>query len=229
MLTLSNVVVGYGQLEVIHGVDLRVDKGELVAVLGPNGAGKSTLLNAIAGLLKIRSGAIALNDRPIGRLPSHLVCRAGVSLVPQGRELFPEMTIWENLDLGVPASERRAGPQRIEEVLKLFPRLRERLTQLAGGLSGGERAMLALGRALVSHPSVLLLDEPTAGLAPKIVEQVRETLMALKTAGQTIILVEQNVKMALTVADSVYVMNGGRLTRDESSQKSEDLFRSFIT
>jgi len=228
MLSLSRVVIGYGQLEVVHGVDLKVGKGELVAVLGPNGAGKSTLLNAIAGIIRIRSGAISLDDKSIGRLPSHLTCRAGVSLVPQGRELFLEMTVRENLELGVPASARRAGPERIEDVLRLFPRLRGRIVQPAGGLSGGERAMLAIGRALVARPSVLLLDEPTAGLAPKIVDQVRETLMALKAGGQTTILVEQNVNMALAVADSVYLMNSGKIARKEDVRESKDLFESFI-
>jgi branched-chain amino acid transport system ATP-binding protein len=228
MLSLSRVVIGYGQLEVVHGVDLEVGRGELVAVLGPNGAGKSTLLNAIAGIIRIRSGAISLDDKSIGRLPSHLTCRAGVSLVPQGRELFLEMTVRENLELGVPASARRAGPEHIEDVLRLFPRLRERIMQPAGGLSGGERAMLAIGRAIVARPSVLLLDEPTAGLAPKIVDQVRETLMALKAGGQTTILVEQNVNMALAVADSVYLMNSGKIARQEDVRESKDLFESFI-
>jgi branched-chain amino acid transport system ATP-binding protein len=228
MLSLSRVVIGYGQLEVVHGVDLEVGRGELVAVLGPNGAGKSTLLNAIAGIIRIRSGAISLDDKSIGRLPSHLKCRAGVSLVPQGRELFLEMTVRENLELGVPASARRAGPERIEDVLRRFPRLRERIMQPAGGLSGGERAMLAIGRAIVARPSVLLLDEPTAGLAPKIVDQVRGTLMALKAGGQTTILVEQNVNMALAVADSVYLMNSGKIARQEDVRESKDLFESFI-
>jgi branched-chain amino acid transport system ATP-binding protein len=229
MLSLSSVVISYGQLEVVHGIDLKVGKGELVAVLGPNGAGKSTLLNAIAGIVRIRSGSISLDDKSIGRLPSHLTCRAGISLVPQGRELFPEMTVRENLDLGVPTSARRAaGPERIEDVLRLFPRLRERVMQPAGGLSGGERAMLAIGRALVARPSVLLLDEPTAGLAPKVVDQVRETLMALKAGGQTTILVEQNVNMALAMADSVYLMNSGKLARKDDVRESKDLFESFI-
>lgn len=228
MLRLSNVKISYGQLEVVHGVDLEVRKGELVALLGPNGAGKSTLLNAMAGLVRLKSGAISLEGRDIGRLPSHRVFRAGLSLVPQGRELFPEMTIWENLDLGVPASERRAGADRIENVLQLFPRLRERLLQHAGGLSGGERAMLAIGRALVSSPVVLLLDEPTAGLAPRVVQQVRDTLIKLKAGGLTVVLVEQNVNMALSIADAVYVMNSGRIAREEDMRHGEDLFQSFI-
>jgi branched-chain amino acid transport system ATP-binding protein len=232
MLKLSDVVLSYGPLEVVHGISLEVEKGKLVALLGANGAGKSTTLNAIAGLMPVRSGDIAIEGRRIDRKPSHVIFQYGVALVPQGRELFPDMTIWENLELGIPSSHLRDRDRLMEEILDLFPRLRERLNQMAGTLSGGERAMLAIGRALVSRPKVLLLDEPTAGLAPLIVRQVMETLLKLKAAGQTVILVEQNVKMALKIADFAYVMGGGRILdgrKKENFETDSEVFHSFIS
>jgi branched-chain amino acid transport system ATP-binding protein len=232
MLKLTDVVLSFGPLEVVHGISLEVEKGKLVALLGANGAGKSTTLNAIAGLMPIRSGDIAIEGRRIDRKPSHSIFQYGVALVPQGRELFPDMTIWENLELGIPSRDLRDRDRLIGEILDLFPRLRERLNQMAGTLSGGERAMLAIGRALVSRPKVLLLDEPTAGLAPLIVRQVMETLVKLRAAGQTVLLVEQNVKMALKIADFAYVMGGGRILdgrKSENFETDSEVFHSFIS
>jgi branched-chain amino acid transport system ATP-binding protein len=189
------------------------------------------MLNAIAGLLPVKSGSIVFAGQRIDHKPSHEIFQHGVSLLPQRRELFPDMTIWEHLELGIPYDRLRDRNQLIEEVLELFPLLRERLTRLAGNLSGGERALLAIGRALVSHPKVLLLDEPTAGLAPLIVKQVVELLQKLKDAGQTILLVEQNVKMALRIADFVYVIGSGRVLDERKRGEFEsdsEVFRSFI-
>lgn len=231
MLQLFDVTAGYGAIEVVHGVNMRVGNGQIVALLGPNGAGKSTLLKAVAGLMPVRAGHVEFEAERIENLASHRIVRRGLVLVPQDRELFPDMSVQENLDLGRSRSARQAAPDLADWIFELFPRLRERAGQRSGTLSGGERAMLAIGRGLISRPKLILLDEPTAGLAPILVEQVAQALRQIKATGQTVLLVEQNVKVALRVADVVYVLRDGRIVAEGLSEQMSDetaLFESFV-
>jgi branched-chain amino acid transport system ATP-binding protein len=232
MLRLERIDAAYRTLHVLHGVSLEVPAGKVVALLGGNGAGKTTTLHTIAGLHGARGGEITFGGERINGLSSHDIVRRGIALVPQLRELFADMTVLENLELGaLRLNPRDAYAAVLSEINGLFPRLEERRTQLAGTLSGGERAMLATGRALMSRPSLLLLDEPTAGLAPLIVKEVARAILRLKSAGQTILLVEQNIRMALGIADYVYVMRNGRIVADGDAQvfaNDDDLFRSYF-
>lgn len=212
LLTAEHISVYYGNLQALRGVSFSVGVGEIVSLIGANGAGKSTVLKTLAGVLSPRSGRIALRDREIGGLPQHRIVRMGVSLVPEGRGIFANMTVRENLEMG--AYPRPAGKETDEamaRVFRLFPRLAERVSQPAGTLSGGEQQMLAIGRALMSKPKVMLLDEPSMGLAPIIVQEVFNTIRRLKEAGITLLLVEQFAKSALEVADYAYVMDRGRI------------------
>jgi branched-chain amino acid transport system ATP-binding protein len=213
-LVLEGVTVAYGGVQAVHGISLRVEPGQVVAVIGPNGAGKSSLLNAAMGVLPA-GGEVRLDGSALGRAGVEARVRAGMSLVPERRELFATMTVLDNLRLGAwrlrregAASARRA----MEEVFALFPRLRERAGQRAGTLSGGERQMLAMGRALMARPRVLLLDEPSLGLAPLIVAEIIGIVARLRTQGVAILLVEQNARAALGVADRGYVLETGRVT-----------------
>lgn len=211
MLELDGVAGGYGQAIVVDGVSLRVDPHELVTVLGPNGAGKSTLLKLIVGLVPLRRGSVRLEGEEIGALPAERVVERGVSYVPQAQNVFPSLTVRENLELMLP---RRIGAtertRRLDEVMGRFGRLRERLGQRAGVLSGGERQMLALARTLVHRPRVILLDEPTAAVAPVVVAQILETIGSIRSSGIPILLVEQNARKALAVSDRGYILDGGR-------------------
>lgn len=211
-LAVRDLSAGYGPIRVIEGLSLEVESGETVALLGPNGAGKSTLMAAIAGVLRRRSGEVWLGDRNIISAPSHVVVQAGLALVPEGRRIFAPFSVYDNLRLGalrLPAPHKLS--ERLEYVCRLFPRLKEREHQIAGTLSGGEQQMLAIGRALMSSPSVLLLDEPFLGLAPRIVEEIRGVLRALSQGGLTVLLVEQKIDMALDLAQRAYVMVKGRV------------------
>ena len=221
MLRLEAVHAGYGTAEVIRGVDLSVEAGETVALLGPNGAGKSTLLAAITGTVPRRSGTIRLDGADLSRAPSHDIVAAGMALVPEGRLMFAPMTVEDNLRLGSVRLGSRAGgslAERYEYVYNLFPRLRERRAQLAGTLSGGEQQMVAIGRALMSSPRMLLLDEPFLGLAPKIVAEIRESLDKLRDTGLTLLIVEQKLDIALAFASRAYVMIKGRVALHETTQ-----------
>lgn len=231
MLRLSNLVAGYGAVEALHRISLSVDDNRVVALLGGNGAGKTTTMRAIAGLMPVRAGTIEFEGRRIDGLPAHMVLRRGISLVSQDRDLFAEMTVAENLELGAlvlkTAEEKQA---HIETELARFPRLRERYRQRAGTLSGGERAMLAIARALMSKPTLLLLDEPTSGLAPLIVAEVGHTLKALNEGGQAILLVEQNVRTAMRIAEMVYVIRNGAIAFNAPANEidQEELTRSYL-
>ena len=208
-LSVRGLTAGYGGIRVLHGVDLDVPAGGLTAVVGPNGAGKSTLLRALSGLLP-RSGEVRLDGAPLPEAPAAIVAR-GLGHVPEGRELFARMTVSENLELGgwrAPRGERAA---RAERVIALFPRLGERRGQLAGSLSGGEQQMLAVGRALMGNPRLLMLDEPSLGLAPRLVEQLLAVVRRLPGEGVTVLLVEQNVAQALALAENAYVIERGRV------------------
>jgi branched-chain amino acid transport system ATP-binding protein len=233
MLEIRRLQSGYASLAVLRGVSLSVKKGSVVALLGGNGAGKSTTMKTIVGVVRATAGEIELAGERIERLPSHAIFARGLALVPQGRELFPEMTVSENLELGALAT-RVAGTAleaTMNGVFERFPRLRDRAEQRAGSLSGGEQQMLATGRALMSRPSVLLLDEPTNGLAPIIVQELMRILGALKASGQTILLVEQNVRVALAVADYVYVIRTGEIVMEAPAgqlSSSDEMFQAYL-
>lgn len=212
-LSVRDLVVRYGDIPVLHGVSLDVEAGEVVALIGPNGAGKTTTLRAICGLSRANEGSIALDGRDITRTPVHEIVRAGVIHVPEGRGIFTNLTVRENLELGG-YLYRHDAPELAkarERVFRLFPRLRERLRQLGATLSGGEQQMLALGRALMGNARLLLMDEPSMGLAPVLVELMYGAIREIKSDGATILLVEQNAYQALGVADRAYVMETGRI------------------
>jgi branched-chain amino acid transport system ATP-binding protein len=207
-LIVENLDAVYGDSHVLHSVSFRLEEGRLLALLGRNGAGKTTCMNSIIGFLPPRKGAIRLFGEPIERLAPEAISRKGVGLVPQGRRIFARLTVKENLEV---AFQKRSAAWNLARVFELFPRLRERAGQDAGSLSGGEQQMLAIGRALMGNPRLLLLDEPSEGLAPLMVAEVRRTIAGLKAQGQTIVLVEQNVKLALDLADAAVILNTGRV------------------
>jgi branched-chain amino acid transport system ATP-binding protein len=216
-LTLDGIHAHYGDSHVLHGISLKLEEGKLLALLGRNGAGKTTAMITIAGLLQARHGSIRLFGRNIERLGPESIAREGVRLVPQGRRIFPSLTVRENLMV---AEQKRSGPcpWSYERVYQLFPRLKERQRQGAGTLSGGEQQMLAIGRALMGNPRVLLMDEPSEGLAPLIVAEVGRAIRQLKSEGLSIILVEQNFKLALDLADEIVVANTGRIAYSGSAE-----------
>ncbi len=229
MLKLGNVFSGYGKMEVLHGIDLEVEKGEIVSVLGPNGAGKSTLLNTIFGIANILRGSITFNGRSIVGLKPNQITRIGIGYTPQISNVFPSMTVLENLEIG--AYHRRDDIRGdLEEVFQLFPEIERRKHNLAKTLSGGERQMLAVARALMAKPKLLLLDEPTAGLAPKAASLLMKKILEIRERGITVLLVEQNVKRALDVSDRAYVLVGGRIVHSGSSEelKKEGRFERFF-
>lgn len=233
MLRAVNLKSGYGALTVIDGISLHVASGEVVALLGGNGAGKSTLLKTIAGLLNPGEGRILLNGKDITGKPAEVIATRGLVLVPEGRGLFPRMTILDNLRMGGYARRfsRAHLAKNITQAFELFPALTERTSERAGNLSGGQQQMLALAKALVSEPDLLLLDEPSTGLAPLLVAEVFEKIQRLKAAGMTILLAEQNVQSALQIADRGYVLENGRISLQGSSTEllnSEDVQRAYL-
>lgn len=212
LLELKALRVNYGAIAAVKGIDLILDTGELVCLIGANGAGKTTTLNAIAGTLPLADGQLHYQGAPIDRLPAHKRLRAGIALVPEGRGIFTRLTVEENLRMGAYARRDDAIEADLARMLTLFPRLRERHAQIAGTLSGGEQQMLAIGRALLSRPRLLLLDEPSMGLAPLIVEQIFEVIAQVRQDGVTVLLVEQNANLALEFAERGYVMESGVIT-----------------
>ena len=210
-LSLSGINALYGDSHVLHNVSFALDAGRVLALLGRNGAGKTTCMSTIIGFLPARSGEIRLFGEPITRLQPEMISRRGVGFVPQGRRIFSTLTVRENLIVARRSRAGTAKPWTLERVCELFPRLRERLGQAAGSLSGGEQQMLAIARALMGNPRLLLMDEPSEGLAPLIVAEVRRTLARLKEEGQSIVLVEQNATLALDIADDVVMLNTGRI------------------
>ena len=211
ILKVDDINVYYGSIHAIKGISFEVNEGEIVTLIGANGAGKSTTLNTISGLLHSKTGHIEFMGEPLNHVPSHKVVSKGLALVPEGRRIFLQMSVQENLDMG--AFSRRGGniDADMERVFEQFPRLKERRKQVAGTLSGGEQQMLAMGRALMSNPKLLMLDEPSMGLAPILVEQIFDIIKELHRAGTTILLVEQNAQAALSVADRGYVLETGKI------------------
>lgn len=211
MLRLEEVNTFYGASHILQGVSFRVPEGRCTALLGRNGAGKTTTVHSVAGLVPPRSGSVRFADREISGLPPYRISRLGISLVPQGRRVFPSLTVRENLLMPARTGSSERDPWTLQRVYDLFPALREREGNMGNELSGGQQQMLAIGRALMTNPDLLLMDEPSEGLAPVVIEQVGETVRALKETGLSILLVEQNVSLACGAADEVLVMNKGRI------------------
>ena len=211
ILKVENINVYYGSIHAIKGVSFEVNEGEIVTLIGANGAGKSTTLNTISGLLRSKTGSISFIGEALNKYPCHKIVSKGLALVPEGRRVFLQMTVEENLEMGAFTQPNTGVDADLEKVFDQFPRLKERRKQVAGTLSGGEQQMLAMGRALMSHPTLLMLDEPSMGLAPILVEQIFDIIKDLHKAGTTILLVEQNAQAALSVADRGYVLETGRI------------------
>jgi branched-chain amino acid transport system ATP-binding protein len=210
-LVARDVVAGYGRVEILHGVSVEAGDGQVTCIVGPNGCGKSTLLGAIAGLVDVWTGQVRLDDDELTGLPSHLILRSGLALMPQGGGVFPQLSVRDNLRIGgYTLRDGRELEERIEELLDEFPRLRERMSVLAGSLSGGEQMMLAIARALIVRPRFLLFDEPSAGLSPKLAAEALARVAALAERGVGVLMVEQNIREAMRVADRIYVLTGGR-------------------
>ena len=223
MLKIKSLESGYGKLRVLKNVSLHVNSGEIVGIIGANGAGKSTLLNTITGVIRAWSGEILFNDVPMNGIPAHKIVSRGCALVPEGRQIFAPMSVEENLILGAYTQFRQRARtvihDQLERVYTLFPILEQRSRQLAGTLSGGEQQMLAIGRALMAKPSFIMLDEPSMGLAPLIVKDILTTISTLRDAGSTILIVEQNSKAVLGIADRCYVMETGAIVLDGTTQE----------
>ncbi len=217
MLKVENLNVYYGSIHAIKGISFEVNQGEIVTMIGANGAGKSTTMNTVAGLLKPRSGSIVFEGKDITHTPANKVVGQGLALCPEGRRVFQQMSVRENLEMGGYTRQASEIAPSLEHVFELFPRLKERQRQIAGTLSGGEQQMLAMGRAMMSKPKLLMLDEPSMGLAPLLVEQIFDIVLSLNKAGTTILLVEQNAQMALSIANRAYVLETGHIFKEGSA------------
>jgi branched-chain amino acid transport system ATP-binding protein len=219
MLSLAAVSAGYGSFRALFDVSLEVPQGEAVGVIGPNGAGKTTLMRVISGLVPLRGGAMMFDGRPIGGLPAHRIVELGIAHVPENRRLFPRLTVEDNLRIGAFIPQARAQfAQQLDRIYAMFPRLKERRDQPAGTLSGGEQQMCAIGRALMSQPKLLLMDEPSAGLAPLVVEQVFDLVRRIRAEGLTVLIVEQNVQQVLDVVDRAYLLEVGGIKLSGTSR-----------
>jgi len=232
MLALANVSAGYGSFQALFDVSLEVKAGESVAVIGPNGAGKTTLLRAISKLIPLNGGQVSMEGRSLAEVPPHEVIALGISQVPEHRRLFPRLTVEENLKMGayLPSARAKFG-ERLEMVYGLFPRMKERRAQLAGTMSGGEQQMCAIGRALMSGPKLLLLDEPSAGLAPVIVQSIFELVRKISSEGYTVLIVEQNIRQVLKVVDRAYLLETGRIKSSGSSAEllaSDEIRKAYL-
>ncbi len=233
ILKIEDLVSSYGVIKALKGVSLEVKEGELVSLLGANGAGKSTLLKSIIGMVKINSGHIRYEGKEITGLPASKIINNGISIVPEGRKIFADMSVADNLELGSFSRkpDKALDKQILETVYEFFPRLYERRNQMGGLLSGGEQQMLAIGRAMMSNPRLLLMDEPSMGLAPLVVEEVFAVIRKLKATGVTILLVEQNASMALEVSDRAYVLNTGNIVDEDTSEnmmKKSSLVEAYL-
>lgn len=231
ILKVDSINVYYGAIHAIKGISFEVNEGEIVTLIGANGAGKSTTLQTISGLLRSRTGSIEFNGENISHVPAHKLVYKGLAQVPEGRRIFLQMSVEENLEMGAFTQKNAGIDADIESVYEQFPRLRERKKQIAGTLSGGEQQMLAMGRALMSHPKLLMLDEPSMGLAPILVEQIFDIIRQLHKNGTTILLVEQNAQMALSVADRAYVLETGKITLSGTGKElaeSDEVRKAYL-
>ena len=232
MLNVKNIDVYYGAIHAIKDISIEVPKGEIVTLVGSNGAGKSTTLRTISGLMKPKNGSIVFEDKNIVGVPAHKIVGLGLCQVPEGRHVFANMTVLENLELGAYLRSDKDGIAKdMEDVFKKFPRLLERKTQISGTLSGGEQQMLAMGRALMSRPRLLLLDEPSMGLAPLLVKEIFNIIKEINESGTTVLLVEQNANMALSIADKAYVLETGRIALAGTAQElasSEAVRKAYL-
>ncbi len=231
MLTVTKLHAGYGPIEVLHGISLKVEKGEIVTLLGANGAGKSTTLMTLCGIFRARDGKIVFEGQDISKLSPHEIVAHGIVQAPEGRRIFPRLTVRENLEMGAFAQRDNGLDAELAQVFKLFPILQERSSQLGGTLSGGEQQMLAIGRALMAKPRLLLLDEPSLGLAPKLVAQIFHTIRKINSEGVTILLVEQNARQALSIAHRGYVMQTGQIVLEDTGAnllKSEQVKKAYL-
>ena len=230
-LKVDKINVYYGAIHAIKGISFEVNEGEIVTLIGANGAGKSTTLQTVSGLLRSRTGSIEFNGENISHVPAHKLVYKGLAQVPEGRRIFLQMSVEENLEMGAFTQKSAGIDADIESVYEQFPRLRERKKQIAGTLSGGEQQMLAMGRALMSHPKLLMLDEPSMGLAPILVEQIFDIIRQLHKNGTTILLVEQNAQMALSVADRAYVLETGKITLSGTGKElaeSDEVRKAYL-
>lgn len=232
MLKIENLVVKYGMIEALKGISFEVNDGEIVTLIGANGAGKTTTLQTISGLLSPTSGSIMLNDQDLTKIPSHKIVSLGLAQVPEGRRVFANQTVEENLKLGAYSMKDKAEIAKgLDNAYDLFPRLKERRNQLAGTLSGGEQQMLAMGRALMTSPKIMLMDEPSMGLSPLLVKEIFRIIKDINERGTTVLLVEQNAKMALGIADRAYVIETGKITLEgtgEELSNSEQVKKAYL-
>ena len=232
MLTINDINVFYGAIHAIKGVSLEVNEGEIVTLIGANGAGKSTILRTISGLLKPKTGSIQFEGQEIAGMPAHEIVKTGISQVPEGRRIFAEMSVLENLELGAFTRKDKDGIKAdMELVFERFPRLKERIGQLAGTFSGGEQQMLAMGRALMSRPRLLLLDEPSMGLAPLLIKEIFAIIQDINKTGTTVLLVVQNANMALSIAHRAYVVETGRITLSGDAKElaaSDEVRKAYL-
>lgn len=220
MLTVENINVYYGVIHALKDISFQVNEGEIVALIGANGAGKTTTLQTVSGMLSAKSGSIRFQDQEISRMPEHKIVKQGISHVPEGRRMFSNLTVLENLKMGAyTRKDKQEINHSLEMIYERFPRLKERTRQLAGTLSGGEQQMLAMGRALMSHPKIILMDEPSMGLSPIFVNEIFEIIKKVSAAGTTVLLVEQNAKKALSIADRAYVLETGKIILQGDADK----------
>ncbi|MCQ2406755.1 MAG: ABC transporter ATP-binding protein [Oscillospiraceae bacterium] len=231
LLSVKDINVYYGQIHAIKDISFEVNEGEIVTLIGANGAGKSTTLKTISGLMRARTGSIEFDGKPISSTPAHKIVTGGLVHVPEGRRIFTSMTVEENLEMGAFIVKDKSNDDQLAHVYDLFPRLKERRKQIAGTLSGGEQQMLAMGRGLMSSPKLMMLDEPSMGLAPILIQQLFDIIQSLHEAGTTILLVEQNAQMALSIADRAYVLETGRITLSGTGKElseSESVRKAYL-
>jgi branched-chain amino acid transport system ATP-binding protein len=231
MLNVENLHAGYGKIDVLHGISFAVNQGECVALIGANGSGKTTTLKSICGLLQVTAGTVTFQGKAIQRLKGHQIARMGLTMCPEGRQVFPEMSVLENMKMGAYARSDAGQNDDLAAMFEMFPILRERVDQPAGKMSGGEQEMLAIARALMSRPKLCVFDEPSLGLAPKIVAEVEATIARIKAQGMTILLVEQNSAMALRLADRAYLYESGEIVLQGSGaelQQNPDVIKAYL-
>ena len=219
MLEVKNLEVNYGAIKAVQGIDFYIDEGEIVTLIGANGAGKTTTMNTIIGVVKAAGGEILFQGNDISKLSSSAIVKNGIALSPEGRQIFPKMTVYENLEMGAYSINKKYIKEGVEQAYDSFPRLKEREKQIAGTLSGGEQQMLAVARALMSKPKLLMLDEPSLGLAPIVVEDIFRLILRIRKMGTTVLLVEQNARMALSISDRGYVLETGKIVLTGKSKE----------